>query len=611
MTNSRSRASRTRVWAVLVVLCAVFGAGGVAEAGRKRVVVLDFEGPKGGAFHDELVKLIKKTHTVVPTDKWNGAAEELDASAVSEKNIKKVAKKLKIDAVVEGKIEKRRDEFIIRLKLHEGRSGELVGNAIDTKAEGPRIEGRAQRDLKDELVGAIDNVESNHLGGGDDADDAKPSGKKGAKKTDDDADGARPFGKKGAKKTDDDADGARPFGKKGAKQTDDDADDARLSGKKGAKKTDDDADDARPVKKAFSKRSDDERGGDKVDKKGAKKPDDDDDALPAKKGAKKTDDKLAAKSKTDDDALPAKKVSKATKTDDDGDGDDPADKRAKKKKVASEDDDGAGAEVDAGAPVEAGTALSPGERALDAVIGMSLTARRMSFVFRSDLAMRPPGYRGGPVPGAMIDATVYPFAIGHKREGVLKNLGLSLMYDRVIVVNSKDMAGNVYASTESRFGIGAVFRYAFNRSATSPVVLGSLGYSNQAFTISSGATMVGVPNVQYSIFEPGLGLRYPLNEKIIAGLDLKLMAVTGTGQIQNADQYGSASVLGVEGALGVDYLITHNIFARAAFRLETIGYTFKGTGTLSNARDGNPATVDVAGARDTYIGGLVTVGYLY
>ncbi len=606
---------------MLVVLCAVASAGGVAEAGRKRVVVLDFEGPKGGQFHDELVKLIKQTHTVVPTDKWNGTAEELDASAVSERNIKKVAKKLKIDAVVEGKIEKRRDAFIIRLKLHEGRSGELVGNAIDTKADGPRIDGRAQRDLKDELVGAIDNVETNHLSGGDDDDDAKPSGKKAAKKTTDDGDDARPSGKKAAKKTTDDGDDARPSGKKAAKKTTDDGDDARPFGKKAAKKTDDDDD--KPVKKGFSKHSDDERGGDKVDKKTAKKPDDDD-KLPAKKGAKKPDDddddkppakKLAKKSKTDDDQPPSPKgakVGKASTSDDDAD--DPIDTRAKKKKVASDDDDGgtAEAEVDAGAPVGADTALSPGERALDAVIGMSLTARRMSFVFRSDLTARPPGYRGGPVPGAMIDATVYPLAVGHKRKDFLKNLGLSLMYDRVIVVNSKDMTGKVYASTESRFGVGAVFRYAFNRTATSPVVIGSLGYSNQAFTIaSSGGTMIGIPNVQYSILEPGAGLRYPVTEKIIAGLDLKLMAITSTGQIQNADQYGSASVLGVEGALGVDYLITHNIFARAAFRFETIGYSFKGTGMLSNARDGNPATVDVAGARDTYIGGMATVGYLY
>jgi len=579
-TSRRSIVSSARLWAVLVVLGMIAGAGGIAQAGRKRVVVLDFEGPKSDQFHEELVKLIKKTHTVVPTEKWNGAAEELDASAVSEKNIKKVARKLKIDAVVEGKIEKRREAFIIRLKLHEGRSGELVGNAIDTKAEGPRIDGRAQRDLKDELVGAIDNVESNHLGGGGD----------------------------------DDGDDARPSGKKAAKKTGDDGDDARPSGKKAAKKPDDDGDD-KPVKKAFSRHGDDERGGDKVDKKAAKKPDDDD-VLPARKAAKKPEDKLATKSRSDDDGPPAKKVSKATRSDDDGDGgdDDPADKRAKKKKVASEDDDGgtAEAEVDTSAPASADAAPSPGERALDAVIGMSLTARRMSFVFRSDLAMRPPGYRGGPVAGAMIDATVYPLAVGHKRKDFLKNLGLNVMYDRVIVINSKDMTGKVYASSESRFGIGAVFRYAFNRTATSPVVLGSLGYSSQAFTISSsGGTMIGIPNVQYSILEPGLGMRYPVTEKLIAGLDVKLMAITGTGQIQNADQYGSASVLGVEGALGVDYLITRNIFARAAFRFETIGYTFKGTGTLSNARDGNPATIDVAGARDTYIGGLATVGYLY
>src|SRR5512141_1525192 len=102
MTHSRSRASRTWLRGVVVVLCAIVGFGGVAHAGRKRVVVLDFEGPKSDKFHDDLVKLIKKTHTVVPTDKWNGTAEELGAGSASEKDIKKVAKKLKIDAVVEG-----------------------------------------------------------------------------------------------------------------------------------------------------------------------------------------------------------------------------------------------------------------------------------------------------------------------------------------------------------------------------------------------------------------------------------------------------------------------------------------------------------------------------
>src|SRR5204863_6759561 len=117
------------------------------------------------------------------------------------------------------------DEFIIRLKLRAGKSGEQIGETIDTKADGPRIDGRAQRDLKDELVGAIDNVESNHLGGGgDDDEDEAPAKKTVAKKSSkaDKADDEDEATKKAA---------ARKPGK-ASKPSDDDEDDkpARRSG---------------------------------------------------------------------------------------------------------------------------------------------------------------------------------------------------------------------------------------------------------------------------------------------------------------------------------------------------------------------------------------------
>jgi ABC-type glutathione transport system ATPase component len=62
---------------------------------------------------------------------------------------------------------------------------------------------------------------------------------------------------------------------------------------------------------------------------------------------------------------------------------------------------------------------------------------------------------------------------------------------------------------------------------------------------------------------------------------------------------------------GIDVMITHGVFLRAAFRYETIGYTFKGTGALGKGRDGEPMGLDVPGARDSYIGGMATVGYVY
>jgi hypothetical protein len=155
-----------------------------------------------------------------------------------------------------------------------------------------------------------------------------------------------------------------------------------------------------------------------------------------------------------------------------------------------------------------------------------------------------------------------------------------------------------------------VFRHAVGRSATAPVVLGSVGYSSQLFSIASGAQL-GTPSVKYSMIEPGAGLRVPVTARIAAGLDARVLLITGTGQIQDLMQYGAASVLGFEGSFGVDYLITRNVFARAAFRYETIGFSFKGNGALSSGRDGDPMTKDVTGARDSYIGGMATIGYVY
>jgi hypothetical protein len=637
MMNSRSRASRNSVWAALVVLCALVGTGGVADAGKKRVVVLDFEGPKGNKFHDDLVKLIKKTHTVVSTDKWNGTAEEMDASDVSDKSLKKVAKKLKIDAIVEGKIEKRRDEFIIRLKLHAGSSGEQIGNPVDTKADGAKLDGRAQRDIKDELLDAIDNVDG-HAGGGGDDDDDKPVAKKAGKKTDDDDD--RPVAKKAGKKTDDDdrpvkkgfsrlgddERGGDKVAKKAGKKTDDDDDkpvakkagkktddDDKPVAKKAGKKTDDDdkpvklakADDDKPVK--LGKKPEDD---DKLPPKKAGKPVEDDDKLPPKKAGKpvEDDDKLPPKKlakKTDDDRPPPKKAAKKPSDDDD---------RPVKKRVAVRDSDGDNElEAEASPRIDAAAALSPGQRAVDAVLGISLTMRRLAFGIRPGLLATPPAYKGNPLPGATIDATVYPLAIGHTRSDTLKDLGLNLTFDRAFKLTTKDAKGMTYAGAESRFGFGAVFRHAFGRSPTAPVVLGSLGYNSQAFSIttSSSANMSGIPNVRYKSIEPGVGIRFPITPKFIANLDVKTMAMLDAGQIQAQTQYGTTDILAFEGSIGADYLVTPNIFARATFHAETVGMKFHGNGTLSNFRDNDATTQDVLTARDNYFGGMVTVGYLY
>ena len=553
MTSSRSNS-----WLILVALVAGFllPATAAEAGGKKRIVVLELEGPKAEKFHADLVKLLKKNHTVIPIDKWNGTAEELDAASPSPQDIKKVAKKLKIDAVVTGKVQKRRDEYILQLRLRAGKSGATVGNSIEVKSEEARLDGTASSDLKDELIPAIDGVGSIRDGGGDDEaeEDEKPAKKGNSKKKDAD---------------EEEAEDEKPAKKGLAKKKDADEDEAE--------------EDEKPAKKGFSRKKDDEE--------------------PA---AFKKSKKDEAEEEEDDSPLPKSKKAKSDDEDDSEDEDKPKKKKVAKRDDGEEEEEGIEESSDEGDGLVGAEALRPGERAVDAVLGLSFNARRMSFTYSSDLGNTPKPYKGVPVAGVLLDATIYPLAIGHKRRDMLKNLGVTVMYDKVIKINSRQ-GDTVLPTSQSHYAFGAVFRYPLGKAT----VGASLRYGRQAFTIGSNGNVTSeMPNVNYTIIDPQLLLRYEVSPKITLNVNLGYMAFLNAGAIQKNDAYGAATITGFEGELGGDYALTKNIFVRAAFRFETIGFKFKGTGTMSTMRD-TDMEQDVFGARDNYIGGAVTAGYLY
>lgn len=564
MTSSRSKASRSNraaTWIASVVLVMLWLAG-TAEAQRKRVVVLDFEGDKAEKFHADVVKVIKKSHTVVAAEKWTEKAQAMSAKKATDANVKKVAKKMKIDGVITGTVEKRRSEYIVRLKLRAGVSGVVV-NQTQIKADGPKLDKTAQGELKDELVEAIASLKANRGGGGDDDDDEEDEAPKKSK-----------------------------FGKK-KKAADDEEDDEDEKPKKLSKK-----EEAAAKKKA----AEDKKRAEEEERAAKKKAAEDEKAAKLAAKDKKKKKKVEEEPEEEDDApLPKAKAKKRPKKADDDDDD---------KKVASSDD---GDEVEdsfePGEKMDAALALSPGQRAVDVVLGVSFNRRTMSFVHEAALVdnQRPQGYRMGvPVAGALLDLTLYPLAIGHKRTDIKKNIGLTVMYDRVLIINSKDVMNNVLDTSSSRFAVGGVFRYPFGKSASAPVIGASVRYGKQAFTIA-GAT--GIPDVNYSILDPQLFFHYPASDKLIINAKVGYMAILDTGAMTRGDAYGPATVSGFEGEAGADYLLTKAIFARAAFRFETIGYKFTGMGALRE-RDNDPEP-DVFGARDTYLGGLITIGYLY
>lgn len=544
--SSRSSISKNRSGALAVLAVAMLCLlASTAWAGKKRVVVLDFEGDNAEAIHDSVVKLLKKSYTVVSTSKWNDKAEELGATKVSEKNVKKVAAKLKVDGVITGKVDKRRDEYIVKLKLRSGATGEIIGNSVSTKTDKNKLDAQAKRDIKDELIAAIDGLESNGGGGGGDDEEVADE-------------------------------------------------------------------EPKPKKSGFSRKGDDNETVAKDEEKKAKKD----------KNEKKVDEEKAAlstKKADEEDAVAEEKPEKK-------------EKKSKKRVAEEREDDGGGGEEGVEESVEvAGDRelnVSPGRRAIDAAVGMSFTARQLNFKYASDLGKPPPGYKQKvPVPGAMVDMTFYPLSFNHKPSGIISGLGLEILYDKVIKINSQkkfaDGQGQQQtrdlATSESRWGVAAVLRYPLGQGPRAIVVGGKLGYNKQTFTVeqtlpNSGmpAQKTDIPNVAYTMLSPTAFVQAPISSKIVLNADLTFHAVTNTGDIQTQAQYGAATVTGYEINLGADYMIKTNIFIRAGIRYEGIGLTFKGDPmSMTHTRDTDATDQDVMGAKDTYFGGAATLGYLY
>lgn len=522
MTNSRlSRSQRSSWFCWLVALAVLLGVfvTGSAEAGarRKRIAVLDFEGPKAKVFHAAVVKLIKRRHTVIASDAWDRAAEDLEADKVTEKNIRLVAKKLKVDGVVTGTIEKRRNDYIVRLKLKAGASGELVGHRVDVKVRGTKLNAKAQREIKDELIAAIDEL--------DQVEDSDRS-------------------------------------------SDGDSDNGDTSGE---------------TKNDPGKAETEERGSGGKRRTGEPSRDADDESA----------------------ELPKNKSVPAHSSNDEQTGSDSAPKRR------GDDQD----------QRPNGEALTPTNRAIDVAVGMSFSMRRLQFSADADLANVPPSYRQrGPVAGGVVDAIVYPLAVGHRRRGILPGLGLELAYDRVIRIRSQrqylDEMNNKQVAdlptTQDRFSIGAVVRYPF----TPRFVLGAkVLYSRQQFEIAQqlpNGSPTDLPSVQYSMLEPKFFALFALTSAIAIHAEGGAMFVTDSGPIANPmTGYGSTSGSGFELSAGLDVHLTRTIFVRILGRLQRFSLSFKGdANSLATSRDNDPQQ-DVQGATDQYYGGAATLGFAY
>jgi hypothetical protein len=396
------------------------------------------------------------------------------------------------------------------------------------------------------------------------------------------------------------ADDERPARKKKAGDDDDETLAARSDkkDKKSKKARADDEEEARPRK---AKADDDDEA------KPRKAKADDDDARPRK--AKLSDDDAQP---SDDDARPARRRAAA---------DDDAPRRSKKKVAASEDGDVD--EVEGGISASAEPLHTANRAAVRLDVGVSVLQRSFKFNSRA-FPQKPNGPSLPPVPGARLEAELYPLAFSNPRSAAA-GLGLGVDYDRTLKLNltaTNMMGSQTVAVKQSNYSIGARYRLAFGKTETSPTLTLGAGYGKRLFspqTQNLGMTSPSLlgniardtPTTQYTVIDPGLTFRLPVTRMVAFSLGGRGMIITNAGPIQNVTSYGRAKVLGFEGSAAIDIVLGNRFALRFAGEFAQVGFQFLNVGALSNNLDNDPTTPDVGGLADRSIGGSATLAVIY
>jgi hypothetical protein len=278
-------------------------------------------------------------------------------------------------------------------------------------------------------------------------------------------------------------------------------------------------------------------------------------------------------------------------------------------------DDGDGDDDDAPVTITAAEQadLEARGRALEATAGLSMLSRKLTFALNTAVDDEPQGYQGGMVPAIFVAAEAYPLAFQARGRQIVRNLGLTLDYERVLKIESKletmDMV--VLPTVQQRWGVGLVYRWNFGRTPRGPTLKLHLGYGNASFKLDASNApsdvVIDLPNVAYGYVTPGAELRYPILANLAATVEARYLHISSIGGLGKRSAYGRGTSAGFDAQIGAEYAITRQISAQAAFRYSSFKTTFDGTGDQTD-RDGDN-TADVDSSADRWLALYLLVGY--
>lgn len=565
-------------------------------ASDKYIVLLDIEGERSPRLKKTISRMVKEQYKVMEGASYKDAARRLRAEKLTPSNVKKVCGYLEVDGIIDGTLVKEDGRYKFTLRLRSAVTG-AIAKKIPMFINQPSLSQNMSDQLEERLLAAIADLP--RAGGG-----TKIAKGKKSKFSDEEAD------------EEDEEEEPRKMTKAEKRAAEKKAKAAALAEKKAEEKAA--REEAAREKKEREKA---EKEMARKKKKKGKAADDeeaedeeDEEVVAASKKGKKDKKKVASRDEDEEEA----EDEPVDEDSEDAEEEEDEPKRAAMRDAGGDDEDDA-SNPDLGLSASAQKAdRATGVRTTPLLVnaGVSFVGRNLTFNSSAPAEQQPQGYKGKTVPGVYATGELYPAGFAGAK-GVMANVGVGFVADRVIKLNSSvsdGMDGTALLTTkQSRYGANLRYRHNFGSGPKGVSVWGSVGYNKLTFSIDKAAApenvIVDVPNTSYAYVDPGLGVRVPVAGSLSALAEGKFMAVLGTGEVQQPEQYGAATVTGFDADLALEYGLGDHFLVRGGARIINIGYKFKGNGELSD-RDEN-GSADVGGASDRYLGGYLTAGYAF
>lgn len=205
--------------------------------------------------------------------------------------------------------------------------------------------------------------------------------------------------------------------------------------------------------------------------------------------------------------------------------------------------------------------------------------------------------------GIQVNAAIYPFPIKAK-DGVLSGFGVTGELHHSLgssVISDEEDTINEYVINQNGFELGAHYRAPLNGLVA---IDGGVFYGNQTYEIVDASMNFETPDTKYSYLGAGVHLDLAITDHALVGFGARYFTVLDSGDLASTDFYGpaQASGLGLEGTFVIP--LPASLYVRGQIAYQRIALELSGGGVITDEEG-------ISGGKDSTVVGNVNLGIAF